>query len=733
MSKYTKGLRIVGSNSPVDLTERKSVLVNNKSEVVTIEDINGANRWKRYEAILSGEAVILNDGGIQTGNTCYIAAYSPGDDFTNIGASDNLTGTCFVATGDTPTEWSNGSTIYDLTASIVRDLFVLNADEPDYLGDIYWILANGTLSGVLSDTRVPECAFVNGDSIDNPLAFNPNMSFFELPPSGGAMYSLQYEGNRVDIFQAQEGSIASITNFHISIRVRQYAVSPNLIKAETDIWGSKIILTFDKPMYNYRGTEDNVLSGFSVLYQQAPCPWITGVWGRGEDPYTIEFNTIESPFLLITDGNFSILFSEYSEEYALYSEDYGIIHSINETPIAYKVVEPPTIMAFTTNIDGTEVILTFDKDMAPYYMQSQVGLGFYIDDRGVVFPTMRNGEDRTQLIFSGFSEPIYSTTTVSVTRGGESIVHVISSPIISKDGGLLGVLYEDVINISEVEPIVGVVLTFDDITNADLLVGDSSDVGDWNLAFNLPTNGTPFTSAVVVGDIVTLVGGADISMPNELFGTTAPDGADTHLVSIVDMEGAIVELGDVCFGIYTEGGGTSTLTAVDLPAVTSAGTACFALCEALEVVIMPSLVSAGESCFSSCSSLAYIEFESLVTAGTSCFGYCDSLISVEADLLATVGEECFKDCTSFVAPYFSSLETIGAGCFYGCTAMTSLHISACTALGTTVGNDDVFASIADITATITVPIALQTCDTGAPDGDLVSFLAGNPLSTVTYV
>jgi hypothetical protein len=52
------------------------------------------------------------------GQLYYIRNYQPGDDFTNIGAAVNTGGQSFIATGQTPTNWTNGSLIYRLPESI---------------------------------------------------------------------------------------------------------------------------------------------------------------------------------------------------------------------------------------------------------------------------------------------------------------------------------------------------------------------------------------------------------------------------------------------------------------------------------------------------------------------------------------------------------------------------------------------------------------------------------------
>ena len=50
-------------------------------------------------------------GSLTVGKKYIITDFQAGDDFTNVGASSNATGVEFVATGTTPTTWTNGSTL----------------------------------------------------------------------------------------------------------------------------------------------------------------------------------------------------------------------------------------------------------------------------------------------------------------------------------------------------------------------------------------------------------------------------------------------------------------------------------------------------------------------------------------------------------------------------------------------------------------------------------------------
>lgn len=53
-------------------------------------------------------------GSLVIGARYLITDFNTGDNFTNVGGT-NATGASFIATGTTPTTWSNGSTLYRLT------------------------------------------------------------------------------------------------------------------------------------------------------------------------------------------------------------------------------------------------------------------------------------------------------------------------------------------------------------------------------------------------------------------------------------------------------------------------------------------------------------------------------------------------------------------------------------------------------------------------------------------
>jgi hypothetical protein len=108
------GYRFIGIAPEVDLTERRSKLINDQTEPFTVDEIRG---YKVFTALLTqsgGENIqYYDEGSITIGVTYSITANVAGElgegDFTNVGAPNNLVGTHFIATGTTPNSWGTFS------------------------------------------------------------------------------------------------------------------------------------------------------------------------------------------------------------------------------------------------------------------------------------------------------------------------------------------------------------------------------------------------------------------------------------------------------------------------------------------------------------------------------------------------------------------------------------------------------------------------------------------------
>jgi len=220
----------------------------------------------------------------------------------------------------------------------------------------------------------------------------------------------------------------------------------------------------------------------------------------------------------------------------------------------------------------------------------------------------------------------------------------------------------------------GLRLLFDDIENVP--VADAESVSDWNAFFDLPTNGTAFTSVYVSGNEVLLVGGANITIASNLF------LSNTNILEVND----------------------------DADCVTVLEGSCFYECTSATVFNLPALTEIGGGAFYSCNLVASFDFPLVTIAYTQCFQGCTS-------------------ATTFDLPQLTSL---GSMAMSGCTAATLINIPLCASLGATVGDDNVFSGISGNTITINVPASLATADAGNPDGDLVALAAANT-ETINYI
>ena len=273
----------------------------------------------------------------------------------------------------------------------------------------------------------------------------------------------------------------------------------------------------------------------------------------------------------------------------------------------------------------------------------------------------------------------------------------------------------------------------------------ANDLAAWNAFFDLPANGTAFTSLSETGDEVTLYGGANISLKAGLFRNSA-----TLLKIEDDADCVVAILGGKNAGALSF---CSALTTITLNGVISAQSeACFSNAELLNVTLnsvttigsffmggypevvtltLPSLITAGESAFSNCTALTTFTAVALETALDSAFNGCTALITVTAPSLISAGDTAFIGCTDLVSISLPALETAGAGMFGGCIRLETVKLASVTDLGGTTGDDTVFLGCTLLTS-VTVPTALATIDSGNPDGDLV-YADVTLGATITYI
>lgn len=131
----------------------------------------------------------------------------------------------------------------------------------------------------------------------------------------------------------------------------------------------------------------------------------------------------------------------------------------------------------------------------------------------------------------------------------------------------------------------GLELTFNDIANANLMIsGSSTDVSKWNTFFDLPTNGSVFTSVNVVGNTVNLLGGSLMNIKANVFYYSA---YRTALLSIKDYEGIVISTGTSCCRQC------SNLHTIDLRYTPSIGAGSFDRCYPLYYINLSSCTNLG--------------------------------------------------------------------------------------------------------------------------------------------
>jgi hypothetical protein len=152
------------------------------------------------------------------------------------------------------------------------------------------------------------------------------------------------------------------------------------------------------------------------------------------------------------------------------------------------------------------------------------------------------------------------------------------------------------------------------------------------------------------------------------------------------------------------------LTEVNYPLVTEIGSYAFDNCDGITSIDLPLVFQTNDGSFSSCTSLTSVNIPNVISIGLNSFGNCNSV-------------------TTFSFPLAQNLVfTV----FAGCTSATSFSLPSCTNLGGNVLDNGVFSGIIGQTITLTVPLALMTCNSGQPDGD-IQWLQANNIATIITV
>jgi len=131
MATIANDTQFIGISPTIDLTGKKSAILNAQTEPVTMADITSTVRpYKVFSALLTQSGGDNPDGDsnfpLVIGRTYQIVNPIPEyilGDFTNVGAPNNEIGTYFIATGTTPNSWGeNISLLFNTGAPVATVL-----------------------------------------------------------------------------------------------------------------------------------------------------------------------------------------------------------------------------------------------------------------------------------------------------------------------------------------------------------------------------------------------------------------------------------------------------------------------------------------------------------------------------------------------------------------------------------------------------------------------------------
>ena len=309
-------------------------------------------------------------------------------------------------------------------------------------------------------------------------------------------------------------------------------------------------------------------------------------------------------------------------------------------------------------------------------------------------------------------------------------------------------------------PIPYLELEFNQLGNAP--VGNPTSVSDWNTFFDLPNYGTPFTKVRIIGNIIRLYGGENITLKSQIFQSRplkkisdskiiikANDNSFYGCTSLTSVSlFGLINAGNYCFYNCT------SLTSISLPSLTSAGNRCFSDNSNLISVFLPVLDDTSDGWFVNCTSLQSVSLPSYKFVGSITFYNCTSLTSISLPIAKYISTSAFENCTSLTSISLPLVEFLTGGSefknctsltsislpacinilydlsFSSCTALTSISLPVCIALGSSVLNNNLFLGITGKTISLTIPASRMTCNGGNPDGD-IQYLQANNTVTIT--
>ena len=253
----------------------------------------------------------------------------------------------------------------------------------------------------------------------------------------------------------------------------------------------------------------------------------------------------------------------------------------------------------------------------------------------------------------------------------------------------------------------GLRMVFNDIENMPAGITNPTDVSEWNAFYDLPTNGTPFTSAWVSGNQVTLVGGGAMTFKDGAF------SGSTSILEVHDDAGVVVLVDWAAFI-------NSSITDVTFDAALTIG----------EVNKNGSFL--GAAALANVSMASATTFLNTDAYGAGTFFNNTSIVSLTLPSAVTCSNSFLYGATSlqtFSAPNMTTMATLGMTL---CTSATLIDIPLCVNLGTDPTDVSVFDGIVGQTITLNIAAVNATNNAGGVHAS-VALLIANNAATVNYI
>lgn len=128
--------------------------------------------------------------------------------------------------------------------------------------------------------------------------------------------------------------------------------------------------------------------------------------------------------------------------------------------------------------------------------------------------------------------------------------------------------------------------------------------------------------------------------------------------------------------------------------------------------------------------------DNIILTGGSNVAFPNAALQGEAQLIEIQDDGSVISCGNFCFESsglqnvsLSAVTTIGPNCFSNCLSLAQISLPACTDLGGTSGDDNVFSGITNNTIAAVFNTILSTNNSGQPDGDILELYANNDVTT----